>query len=186
MNEKSYYLDHVGRALCVFGSARNNLDKKYYKAAHKITNLAVGLGYATVTGAGPGIMEAANKGCWDADGHSIGVRIKLPFEQFTNPYCHEVHNFEKFYSRKCMLVRNSDVFIVMPGGFGTLDELFEVLTLIQCEQLVKERKVILFGSEFWSGLKDWIELSMEGRTIGGEDLELLHIVDTVDEVIELL
>ena len=186
MNERSYYLNHVGKAICVFGSARTNLDQKYYDAAYEITNIAADLGYATVTGAGPGIMEAANKGCWDAKGHSVGVRIQLPFEQFTNPYCHEVHNFEKFYSRKCMLVRNSDVFVVMPGGFGTLDELFEVLTLIQCEKLESNRKIILYDSDYWKGLIDWIIEKMKGKTISDGDLGLLHIVDSVDEVIELL
>ena len=186
MNEKSYQLDHVGKAICVFGSARTNLDPKYYDIAYDVAHMAAGLGYATVTGAGPGIMEAANKGCHDANGHSVGIRIHLPFEQFTNKYCHEVHNFDKFYSRKCMLVRNSDVFIAMPGGMGTLDELFEVLTLIQCEKFEKPRKVILVGSEFWSGLKEWLLDKMVGVTISQSDLDLLHVVDTADEVIELL
>jgi uncharacterized protein (TIGR00730 family) len=186
MNEKSYTLTHVGKALCVFGSARENLPKKYYEIAEEISRRAVGLGYATITGAGNGIMSAANKGAFEAGGRSVGIKIELPFEAEVNPYLHEVHHFKKFYSRKCMLIRNSDCFIAMPGGFGTLDELFEIATLLQCEKLKTKRTIILVGHDFWDGLVDFIRLKMYNVTISEGDLDLFTVVDTADEVINIL
>jgi uncharacterized protein (TIGR00730 family) len=186
MNEESYALTHVPKAVCIFGSARGNLPKEYYTIAEDIAKRAVPLGYATITGAGPGIMQAANKGCYNNNGHSVGIRIELPFEAGTNPYCHEVHNFKKFYSRKCMLVRNADVFVAMPGGFGTLDELFEVLTLSQCEKLKTKRTIILVGHAFWDDLVNFIKVRMQNVTISEKDLDLFTVVDTADEVINIL
>jgi len=180
------YLEHIDKAICVFGSARYNLAPRYYKMAEEIAARSVDLGFATVTGAGPGIMEAANKGCKNAGGKSIGIRINLPFEQYDNPYCDEVHHFDRFYSRKCALVRNSDIFVVMPGGYGTLDELFEVLTLVQCGKLENPRKIILVGKDFWDGLYMWINNNMKGVTIDNSDMDLFELVDTVDEVINII
>jgi len=180
------YLEHVEKAICVFGSARERLIPKHYEITEEIAGRAVSLGYATVTGAGPGIMESANKGCQDAGGQSVGIRINLPFEQQDNPYCDEVHHFDRFYNRKCALVRNSDIFVVMPGGFGTLDELFEVLTLMQCGKLEKPRKVILVGKQFWGGLVKWLERNMAGVTIDNSDMDLFELVDTADEVINII
>lgn len=186
MQEQSKNLDHIDKAVCIFGSARSLLSDRYYKIAEEIAAKSVDLGFATVTGAGPGIMESANKGAYDAGGESVGIRIQLPFEQYTNPYLTECHNFEKFYSRKCSLVRNADVFIVMPGGFGTLDEAFEVLTLIQCEKFSDPRKVIFVGVEFYGGLIEWITEKMTGVTICDKDLELIPLVDTVEEAMVLI
>lgn len=186
MNEESQFLKHVGKAVCIFGSARENLPSKYYQIAEEIAAGAVDLGYATITGAGPGIMSSANKGCFENGGHSVGIRIQLPFEQSTNPFCTESHVFEKFYSRKCSLVRNSDVFIAMPGGFGTLDELFEVLTLVQCDKLRKPRTIILVGSEFWGGLIDWIREQMTEVTISKEDMFLFELLDDPQDVLDSL
>ena len=184
--ERSKYLPHIGKAVCIFGSARENLDPKYYQIAEAIAKGASALDYAVVTGAGPGIMEAANKGAFENGGLSVGIRINLPFEQEDNPYLHEVHHFDKFYSRKCALVRNSDIFVAMPGGFGTMDELFEVLTLIQCEKLIKKRKVILVGKEFWGGLVQWMVDNLSDVTVSAEDFDLFELVDTTEEALAII
>ena len=184
--ERSIHLEHIGKAVCIFGSARNNLDPKYYKIAYDIAKGASQRDFAVVTGAGPGIMEAANKGAFENDGYSVGIRIQLPFEQEDNEYLHEVHHFDKFYSRKCALVRNSDIFVAMPGGFGTMDELFEVLTLMQCKKLRYERKVILVGKDFWSGLLEWLTSTLSGVTVSADDFELFELVDTAEEALSII
>ena len=184
--ERSFDLN-MGPSICVFGSARDNLDPEYYKMAEEISSRAFKEhGYHCINGAGPGIMEAASKGAYQAGASSMGARIVLPFEQDNAKYIHGMYIFEKFYNRKCMLVRNAEVFIALPGGFGTMDELFEVLTLVQCGKLKSPRKIILVGKSFWSGLVDWIEDKMVGVTVNKTDMELFTVVDTVDEVMEVL
>ena len=184
--ERSFDIN-MGKAICVFGSARTNLDPKYYQMAEEITAEAFKQhGYHTITGSGPGIMEAANKGAYEAGATSMGARIVLPFEQDNAKYIHGMYLFEKFYHRKCMLVRNAEVFVVMPGGFGTMDELFEVLTLVQCGKLKSPRKIILVGKDFWGGLVDWIKETMSGATIAESDLDLFELVDTKEEVLTII
>ena len=173
------------KKLCVFGSARYDLDPDFYKKAYSISAKAVKKGYATITGAGPGIMESANKGCTIAGGVSYGARINLPFEQSTNDYISVLQKFDKFEDRKRALIEDSDAFVVLPGGFGTLDELFEILTLMQCGKMEK-KPVILVGSQFWSPMYYFIVNNLMGKTISRKDLDLFTIVDEVHEVMHLL
>ena len=175
----------MNKRICVFGSARENLDPKYYKIAYDVAYKAVKKGYDTITGAGPGIMESANKGCKKAGGKSFGARINLPFEQFTNTYIDELTVHEKFFNRKKALTKDTDAFIIMPGGFGTMDELFEILTLMQCKKMDK-KPVILVGTEFWQPMLYFIYNNMHGKTISPEDSDLFHVVDDAKEVLELL
>ena len=183
--ERSYDLD-IGKAVCIFGSAREHLPPEVYKAAEAIAKGVAKLGFAVITGAGEGIMGAANKGAFENGGLSIGVNIQLPFEQTTNPYIHKAYEFETFYARKCMLVRNSEVFVVMPGGAGSLDEFSEVLTLVQCGKLNNDRLIVLVGKSFWGGLISWMKEEMEGITMSPEDFDLFTLVDTAEEALELI
>jgi uncharacterized protein (TIGR00730 family) len=175
-------LARVGMAVTVFGSARVRQDSPYYAAAREVGRGLAERGYAVITGGGPGVMEAANRGANEAGGVSIGCNIELPHEQSPNPYANLSINFRYFFVRKTMFVKYSEAFVVFPGGFGTLDELFEALTLIQTAK-VKRFPVVLYGSEYWSGLLDWIKgrLAVEGM-VSGLDLELIQVVDTTDEV----
>ena len=173
----------LGKSICVFGSARESLPIKYYALAQDITREAYHrYGYNTITGGGPGIMSAANRGAMLAGARSASATIELPFEAKSNHYVDTTFHFKKFGPRKSTLVRNSDVFIVMPGGFGTLDELFEVLTLIQCGVLSRPRKVILVSRDFWGGLVEWIDAKMRNVTISEYDMEMFTVVDTLEEV----
>ena len=171
--------------LCIFGSARESLEDSVYRTAFKIGAKASSLGYSVITGAGPGIMESANKGCFRSGGISEGARINLPFEQTTNDYIHILEKFDTFSERKDALIKESDAFVVMPGGFGTLDELFEILTLIQCKKMDK-KPIILVGVKFWQPMVYFIINNMMNVTISRDDVELFQIVDTADEVLELL
>ena len=172
----------------IFGSARTNPEASDYKLATEIASRVVKLGFGVITGGGPGIMEAANKGAHEAGGVSVGLNIELPFEQNNNPYIdHDKSiNFDYFFVRKVMFVKYSQAFIVMPGGFGTLDELFEALTLIQTLK-IKKFPIIMVGTSFWSGMMEWIKMSLlETKKISKEDLSLFCCVDTADEVIAVL
>ena len=143
-------------------------------------------GYAVITGGGPGIMEAGNKGATKADGESIGLNIELPFEQKPNPYVKTLINFHYFFCRKVMFVKYAKAFVIFPGGFGTLDEFFESITLIQTERIEKF-PVILFGSDYWTGLIDWLRDKMLGsKNINPEDLDIFEVVDTPEEVIKVI
>jgi uncharacterized protein (TIGR00730 family) len=175
-------LARIGLAVTVFGSARIKPDSPYYAAAREVGRGIAERGFAVITGGGPGIMEAANRGASEADGLSIGCNIELPHEQASNPYANLSIDFRYFFVRKTMFVKYSEAFVVFPGGFGTLDELFESLTLIQTGK-VKRFPVVLYGSEYWSGLLDWMRgrLLVEG-TISEDDLALLQVVDTIEEV----
>lgn len=172
----------------IFGSARTKPEEEDYIQATEIAAQVVKLGFGVITGGGPGIMEAANKGAQQAGGVSVGLNIDLPFEQNNNSYIDQdkVLNFDYFFVRKVMFVKYSQAFIVMPGGFGTLDELFEALTLIQTLK-IKKFPIIMVGKSFWSGMMDWIkETLLEKKKICEEDIDLFSCVDTTDEVIAIL
>lgn len=180
-------LSHVGPAVTVFGSARTKPRDKYYKAAVALSKQLAEHQIPVITGGGPGIMEAANKGAALGKGKSIGLNIELPHEQKGNPYVNLPVNFHYFFSRKVCLVKYSTAFVYMPGGFGTLDEFFEVLTLVQTERIPKF-PLILFGKKHWSGLLKWVkaELRDGNKFIGPHDLELLTITDDVDEAVAVI
>ena len=182
-------LSKIGPCVSIFGSARTKPDDKYYQLAENIAKNLSDNGYGVITGGGPGIMEAANKGAYNAGGTSVGLNIELPFEQHDNPYIDSDKSidFDYFFVRKVMFVKYSQGFVVMPGGFGTLDELFEAITLIQTHKIGKF-PIILVGKKFWSGLVDWIKETLldSYQNISKEDIDLINIVDTDDEVIEIL
>ncbi len=178
-------LARVGLAVTVFGSARVKQDSPYYAAAREVGRGLAERGFAVITGGGPGVMEAANRGANEAGGLSIGCNIELAHEQSPNPYSNLSIDFRYFFVRKTMFVKYSEAFVVFPGGFGTLDELFEALTLIQTAK-VKRFPVVLYGSEYWGGLLQWVEgtLATEGM-VSDIDLALVQVVDTTDEVCEI-
>ena len=182
-------LSRIGPCVSIFGSARTKPDHKYYKLAEEVASKIVNHGYGVITGGGPGIMEAGNKGAYLAGGTSVGLNIELPFEQHDNPYIdHDKSlDFDYFFVRKVMFVKYSQGFVVMPGGFGTLDELFEAITLIQTNKIEKF-PIVLVSSEFWGGLLDWIKETLLAKfsNISEDDLDLIHVVDTPDEVINIL
>ncbi|EID72140.1 LOG family protein [Imtechella halotolerans] len=179
----------IGPCVSIFGSARTKPDHEYYKLAERIAKKIVEAGYGVITGGGPGIMEAGNKGAHLGGGTSVGLNIELPFEQHDNPYIdHDKNlNFDYFFVRKVMFVKYSQGFVVMPGGFGTLDELFEAITLIQTNKIAKF-PIILVGKDFWGGLFDWIKATLleKYHNVSPGDLDLIKIVDTEEEVIDVL
>lgn len=179
-------MSHVGPAVTIFGSARTKSSDKYYRAAQAIAKGLAKHNLAVVTGGGPGIMEAANKGAAQARGKSVGLNILLPHEQAGNKYSNVQVNFHYFFARKVCLVKYSLGFVFMPGGFGTLDELFEVLTLVQTRR-VPRFPLILFGTEYWGGLLGWIKKRLEAdKLISPGDLDLLLLTDDVEEVIQII
>ncbi|SHH52664.1 LOG family protein [Winogradskyella jejuensis] len=181
-------LSKIGPCVSIFGSARTKPDHEYYKLAEEVASKIVDSGYGVITGGGPGIMEAGNKGAHIAGGTSVGLNIELPFEQHDNPYIDSDKSldFDYFFVRKVMFVKYSQGFVVMPGGFGTLDELFEAITLIQTHK-IDTFPIVLVGTKFWGGLVDWIKntLLTEGN-ISPKDIDLIHVVDTADEVVSIL
>ena len=179
-------LAELGTAVTVFGSARTPADDPYYRQAQELGRRLAEAGFAVITGGGPGIMEAANLGCQQAGGTSIGLGIELPFEQALNDYIDIGMTFRYFFARKTCFLKYSQGFVTFPGGFGTLDELFEALTLIQTGK-VTNFPLVLFGSEFWSGLLGWIRDTLSGTgKIGAVDLDLITVTDDVDEVVQIL
>ena len=176
-------LSDIRNAVTIFGSARTRADDPYYDRAVDTSRLLARQGFPIITGGGPGIMEAANRGAQEGNGLSIGCNIELPFEQGTNPYVERSINFRYFFVRKMMFVKYSTAFIVFPGGFGTMDELFEALTLIQTGK-VKHFPVVLFGREYWQGLIQWMgdRVAGEGK-IDTKDLELFHVTDHPAEAV---
>ncbi|MCT2563205.1 TIGR00730 family Rossman fold protein [Chryseobacterium herbae] len=178
-------LAKIGPCVSIFGSARLKPESKYYAMAVEIAEKITKLGFGIITGGGPGIMEAGNKGAFNAQGRSIGLNIDLPFEQHFNPYINKSYsmNFDYFFVRKVMFVKYSQGFVVMPGGFGTLDELTEAMTLIQTNKIGKF-PIVLVGSEFWGGLLEWFKATLlkEGM-IAEDDLDLYRVVDTADEAV---
>jgi uncharacterized protein (TIGR00730 family) len=176
----------VTNGVALFGSARVQAEDPIYAIAEETASLLVRAGFAVITGGGPGIMEAANRGAFNADGASIGCNIELPFEQKPNPYQTRSLSFKYFFVRKTMFIKYSHAFIIFPGGFGTLDELFEALTLIQTRK-IKNFPVILFGSKFWRGLVDWIEAQALARGMVSElDVKLLQITDSPAEAVRII
>ncbi|MEQ8469998.1 MAG: TIGR00730 family Rossman fold protein [Marinoscillum sp.] len=179
-------LAKIGPCVSIFGSARTKSEHKYYKMAEDIAARLVRHGYGVITGGGPGIMEAGNKGAHEQGGKSVGLNIDLPFEQFNNIYIDrdKLINFDYFFVRKVMFVKYSQGFIVMPGGFGTLDEFFEALTLIQTKK-IGAFPIVLVGREFWGGLFDWVKnvLVTKEKSVSEEDLELFKLVDTAEEAV---
>jgi len=181
-------LGKIGPCVSIFGSARTKPDHKYYKLAENIAFELTQSGYGVVTGGGPGIMEAGNKGAARGHGTSVGLNIELPFEQHDNPYIDpdKSLDFDYFFVRKVMFVKYSQGFVVMPGGFGTMDELFEAITLIQTNKIGKF-PIVLVGRKFWSGLMEWIKNTLlEEGNISPKDLDLISIVDTEAEVLEVI
>ncbi|WP_052911540.1 LOG family protein [Riemerella anatipestifer] len=175
----------LGPCVSIFGSARLKENDPYYQMTVDIAKKITELGFGVITGGGPGIMEAGNKGAFEANGKSIGLNIELPFEQHFNPYISKDYNitFDYFFVRKVMFVKYSQGFIVMPGGFGTLDELSEALTLIQTHKIGRF-PIVLVGSKFWSGLLDWFKNTLlENKLISPEDLNLFRVVDTAEEAV---
>ena len=180
-------MSKIGPCVSIFGSARTKPDNEYYLLAEKIAKRIVEAGYGVITGGGPGIMEAGNKGAFEVQGKSVGLNIDLPFEQNHNPYIDAEHNleFHYFFVRKVIFVKYSQAFVIMPGGLGTLDEMFEALTLIQTKK-INRRPIVLFGKSYWTGLIAWIKDVMleEEHNISPDDLNLFIIVDSADEAVK--
>ena len=182
-------LSRIGPCVSIFGSARTPPDHKYYKMADEIAFKLTQFGYGIITGGGPGIMEAANLGAMRGKGRSVGLNINLPFEQSANLFIDpdKLITFDHFYVRKTMFVKYAQGFIVLPGGFGTMDELFEALTLIQTEK-IGQFPIVLVGKSFWAGLVDWIKETMLGKYkyISISDLDVFQIVDETDSAVEII
>ncbi len=182
-------MSKIGPCVSIFGSARTTPDNKYYSLTVEIASKLATSGYGVITGGGPGIMEAANKGAQETGGKSVGLNIDLPFEQNHNPYIDAEHNleFDYFFVRKVIFVKYSQAFVVMPGGFGTLDEMFEAMTLIQTKK-INNRPVVLVGKAYWAGLLDWIKKVMleDESNISPTDLNLFALVDTADEAVKYI
>ena len=182
-------MSKIGPCVSVFGSARTKPDNKYYKQAEEIGYLLTQSGYGVISGGGPGIMEAANKGAYRGEGKSVGLNIELPFEQSSNPYIDndKLINFDYFFVRKVMFVKYAQGFIVLPGGVGTLDELFEAITLIQTQKIGKF-PIVLVGKTYWEGLLVWIKEIMlaKEQNISIEDLDLFNVVDTPAEAVDII
>lgn len=182
-------MNQIGPCISIFGSARTKPDDKYYQLAVDLAKALVEEGYGVITGGGPGIMEAANKGTREVGGKSVGLNIALPHEQSHNPYIDtdKLLNHRYFFVRKVMFVKYGQAFIFLPGGFGTLDELFECLTLIQTKKISKV-PVILMGAEFWSGMMEWTKtvLRDQEKTISPKDIDLIQITDDIGEVVRII
>ncbi len=179
-------LAELGPAVSVFGSARTKPGTPFYEIGTQVGRRLVEKGYAVITGGGPGAMEAANKGARDAGGASVGLGIELPFEQGLNEYVNLGVNFRYFFARKTMFVKYAQGFIVLPGGFGTLDELFEAVTLVQTQK-VTSFPIVLMGTEYWGGLFDWLRGTvLDAGTVSRKDVDLLHLTDDVDEAVRMV
>ena len=181
-------MGRIGPCVSIFGSARTDANDKYYIMAEDLAYKITQQGYGVITGGGPGIMEAANKGAHRGKGKSVGLNISLPFEEYSNPYIDSDKkiDFDFFFVRKVMFVKYAQGFIVLPGGFGTLDELFEAITLIQTKK-IGMFPIVLVGTEFWGGMFDWIKNTLlEDGKISEKDLKLMHLVDSSDEAIEII
>ena len=179
-------LKDIRPSVSVFGSARSGFDPKYYSLAETISKNLSDLGFNIITGGGPGIMESANKGAKEGKSKSIGLNIKLPAEQHPNPYQNIMLEFKYFFARKVMFVKYASGFVVFPGGFGTLDEFFEALTLMQTEKALRF-PVICIGSEYWQGLFDWInEILLKNKAICNDDMELFCLTDDIEEAVQII
>jgi uncharacterized protein (TIGR00730 family) len=176
----------VTRGVAIFGSARTPPEDQFYAAAQETAALLAKAGFAVITGGGPGIMEAANRGAFEAAGLSIGCNIELPFEQKPNPYQTRTLTFKYFFVRKTMFVKYSNAFVIFPGGYGTLDEMFEALTLIQTRK-IRNFPVVLFGSQYWGGMLKWMEeVMLKSKYIAADDLKLLYVTDSPSEIVDIV
>jgi uncharacterized protein (TIGR00730 family) len=176
----------ITRGVSVFGSARTREDDEMYKAAHETSRLLAEAGFEIITGGGPGIMQAANQGAFEAGKVSVGCNIELPFEQVANPYLTKSLSFKYFFVRKTMFIKYSNAYIIFPGGFGTMDELFEALTLIQTRK-IRNFPVVLFGSQYWRGLLAWLTSTMlNEKNINPEDLGLIHLTDSPKDATDFI
>jgi uncharacterized protein (TIGR00730 family) len=176
----------VTRGVSVFGSARTHEDDADYQNAREVGRLLAEAGFDVITGGGPGIMEAANRGAYEAGGKSVGCNIELPFEQIPNPYLTKYLTFKYFFVRKTVFIKYSNAYIIFPGGFGTMDELFEALTLIQTKK-IRNFPVVLFGSHYWRGLLQWITSAMiHEKKISPEDLRLIHLTDSPKDAVDFV
>jgi uncharacterized protein (TIGR00730 family) len=181
-------MERFGPCISIFGSARTKENNPYYDLTVKTAEKLVKEGYGIITGGGPGIMEAGNKGAWNMKGKSVGLHIVLPKEEAANKYVdpNRIFMFRYFFARKVMFIKYAQAFVYMPGGFGTMDELFEVLTLVQTKKIAHV-PIILMGKSYWSGLMDWIKTTMlSERNINPEDLNLFNITDDPDEVVKII
>lgn len=179
-------LSRIGPCVTIFGSARTPSDHQYYRLAYDTATQAVVNGYGVITGGGPGIMEAANKGAVDAGGTSVGLNIQLPYEQVPNPFIKTLINFRHFFSRKVMFLKYTSAVIAMPGGYGTMDEVFETLTLIQTQK-ASHLPLILMGRDYWNGLLTWLEEKMLGTEyIDSDDVSLMKMTDDPEEAIKII
>lgn len=177
-------LSSVQNAVTIFGSARVKPEDRYYQMAEKLGKLLAQDGFSVITGGGPGIMEAANKGAAEAGGQSVGMNIKLPFEQKPNPYANLQLDYKYFFIRKVMFVKYAVAYVILPGGYGTMDEFFEALTLIQTKR-VRSFPIILMGREYWQGLMDWLQKSMQQKNmILPYDFEMIQVIDEPEEVVK--
>jgi hypothetical protein len=179
-------MSNIHNAVSIFGSARVKPEDEYYQKAEKLARLLAQNGFNVITGGGPGIMEAANKGACEGGGKSVGMNIRLPFEQKPNPYANVHIDYKYFFIRKVMFVKYAIAYVVLPGGYGTIDELFEALTLIQTKR-IKSFPVILMGSEYWRGLLDWLKKTMQQEDkILPADLDLIQVIDDPEEAVKLI
>ena len=180
-------LQRIGPCVSIYGSARTGPETETYKASRAVASALVDAGYGVITGGGPGVMEAGNRGAQDREGVSVGLNIELPFEQSHNDYINAdtCLHFDYFFVRKVMFVKYSQAFVVMPGGFGTMDELFEALTLMQTEK-IKKQPIVLYDSSFWTGLLDWFQSVMAERyqTISPDDHKLFYMADSPEQVVK--
>lgn len=177
-------MSRIGPCVSVFGSARTKPDNPFYESAVEVSKLLIKSGYGVITGGGPGIMEAGNKGAADQEGRSVGLNIVLPFEQSCNEYVNHPVDFDYFFVRKVMFVKYTQGFITFPGGFGTMDELFEALTLIQTKK-IDPKPIVLFGSKYWNGLVEWLREAMLGQenNISPDDMDLFKVTDDPKEAV---
>ncbi|MDB0025166.1 TIGR00730 family Rossman fold protein, partial [Flavobacteriales bacterium] len=182
-------LQRIGPCVSIYGSARTGPETETYKASRAVASALVDAGYGVITGGGPGVMEAGNRGAQDREGVSVGLNIELPFEQSHNDYINAdtCLHFDYFFVRKVMFVKYSQAFVVMPGGFGTMDELFEALTLMQTEK-IKKQPIVLYDSSFWTGLLDWFQSVMAERyqTISPDDHKLFYMADSPEQVVKAI
>ncbi len=179
-------LSEEGKAVSIFGSSRSAPKNKYYKLAEETAYLLAKEGFAIITGGGPGIMEAGNKGARRAKGHSIGLNIQIPMEQKANAYIDTLLDFHYFFVRKVMFVKYAKAFVIMPGGFGTLDEFYEAMNLIQTERIPRF-PVVLFGREYWQGMVKWLrDIVLKNGNISPQDMDIFQIADTPKEVVAII
>jgi uncharacterized protein (TIGR00730 family) len=179
-------LSKLGKAVSIFGSSRLKPNNKYYKLAEEVAYLLAKEGYAIITGSGPGVMEAANKGARRAKGHSVGLNIQIPLEQKTNKYVDTLLDFSYFFVRKVMFVKYAKAFVIMPGGYGTLDEFTEAINLIQTRRIYRF-PVVLFGGEYWRGMLDWLhDTVLKNGNISKDDLKIFTVTDNPKEVVAII